>query len=173
MYQKKPTISTQYYRSNHNIVSLIKLDRVFQIIAWCCIYLMSTVHSSRILGIFPIEAKSHFSFHKAVMKPLLSAGHQVTLIAPFQLENIHENLTIINSQVIQNAEIEPLSSFADINLSWFTTALIFTHLMEHHCNQVFSIYDAKVRWYTLLKVRTNSFQKNLNESIIMLASEKF
>lgn len=138
MHQKTLTISTQYPRS-------VKFDTVFQINAWCCIYLMSAVHSSRILGIFPIEARSHFNFHEAVIKSLLSAGHQVTLIAPFQPQNFHENLTLVNSQVIQNTQREPLNSIADPTLSWFATAMIFLDHMEHYCNQIFSLYNTNVR----------------------------
>lgn len=140
-----------YLRLTHNIsiliaiTCLIKISNVFQIKAWWCIYLMSSVHSARILGIFPMEGKSHFNFHEAIMKSLLSVSHQVTLIAPFQPQNLYENLTVINSQTIQNTQLEPLSSSADPNLSWFATALIFLNSMEHYCNQILSIYDVKVR----------------------------
>lgn len=118
---------------------------VFQIEVWFHLYLLNSVHSARILGVFPMEGRSHFNFHEAIAKSLLSAGHHVTLIAPFQPQNYHENLTIISSETIQNTQLEPLSTVADPNLSWFSTALLFLDFMEYYCNQILSINDAAVR----------------------------
>lgn len=92
-----------------------------------------------------MEGKSHFNFHEAIIKSLLSVGHRVTLIAPFEPENVHENLTFINSQTIQNTQLEPMSKAADVNLSWFASIMLFMDYMEHYCNQILPIHHALVR----------------------------
>ncbi|XP_065225367.1 UDP-glucosyltransferase 2-like [Planococcus citri] len=50
---------------------------------------------AKILGIFTIEAQSHFSYHNAVMKSLMEVGHSVTIITPFPEQAALENYTSI------------------------------------------------------------------------------
>lgn len=47
----------------------------------------SYVEAYRILGVFPIPAKSHFLIDTSLMEGLAEAGHDVTVIAPFRAEN--------------------------------------------------------------------------------------
>lgn len=44
----------------------------------------SIVENYRILGIFPTTAPSHFFLGSSLMKALAEAGHDVTIIAPFE-----------------------------------------------------------------------------------------
>lgn len=55
------------------------------------------VEGARILGIFPLTAKSHFQCNEAVMSSLVAAGHDVTLITAFPNLVSGKNYTIIDS----------------------------------------------------------------------------
>lgn len=59
---------------------------------------LSVSNAFRILGIFPITAKSHYSCNHAIMKSLHAAGHHITMISPFPSEKNIENFTYINSR---------------------------------------------------------------------------
>ena len=46
-----------------------------------------TIASSyKILGVFPIDAKSHYAIAEATMRALHEAGHEVTMISGFELK---------------------------------------------------------------------------------------
>lgn len=53
--------------------------------------LVSCVYSYRILGIFPLNAKSHFIVFESVMKGLAKHGHQVDVISHFPQKNPMKN----------------------------------------------------------------------------------
>ncbi|XP_065225362.1 UDP-glucosyltransferase 2-like isoform X2 [Planococcus citri] len=50
---------------------------------------------AKILGIFLVEAQSHFSYNNAVMRSLIEVGHAVTIITPFPDQAASENYTSI------------------------------------------------------------------------------
>lgn len=56
--------------------------KVILIVLSCTLW--STVKSSRILGVFPMGAPSHYILGNALMKGLAEAGHNVTMISPFE-----------------------------------------------------------------------------------------
>ncbi|XP_065216827.1 UDP-glucosyltransferase 2-like [Planococcus citri] len=49
----------------------------------------------KILGIFPLPAKSHFTCNNAIMKSLIDAGHEVTVITSFPKQASAENYSSI------------------------------------------------------------------------------
>ena len=67
----------------------IVFQRYFLVFTW----LLDSTNAARILGIFPIAGKSHFSCNNAIMKSLHAAGHHVTMITPFVSETKIENFT--------------------------------------------------------------------------------
>lgn len=75
-----------------------------------------------------------------MMNSLLSAGHQVTLIAPFQSQNVHENLTIINSIPGE----KPLCAVTAPSKIWIFSGLIFTDILEQDCLSVIKSKLTKV-----------------------------
>jgi len=57
--------------------------------------LIAAINAARILGIFPLPAKSHFSCNHAIMRSLHAAGHHITMITHFPPEKKEENFTYI------------------------------------------------------------------------------
>ncbi|XP_065223884.1 UDP-glucosyltransferase 2-like [Planococcus citri] len=52
-------------------------------------------YGAKILGIFPLPYKSHFATTSSVMKSLVDAGHEVTMVSPFASELVKENYSSI------------------------------------------------------------------------------
>lgn len=42
-----------------------------------------TCHGAKILGIFPTPGKSHYILESTLMRALVNAGHDVTIVSPF------------------------------------------------------------------------------------------
>ncbi|XP_043282575.1 UDP-glucosyltransferase 2-like isoform X1 [Venturia canescens] len=73
--------------------------RSINLILICSVF-VSTVgfkgcYGHRVLGIFPLQCRSHFSMFEALMKGLASRGHQVDVISLFPQKNPHPNYTDI------------------------------------------------------------------------------
>ena len=66
----------------------------FQILYALAIFLCSA-NGAKILGIFPLAAKSHFTCNNAIMKSLIDAGHKVTVITSFPEQASSHNYTSI------------------------------------------------------------------------------
>ncbi|XP_065224783.1 UDP-glucosyltransferase 2-like [Planococcus citri] len=63
-----------------------------------CTLFVAQIHFSqglKILGIFPYPSKSHFTFNNAVMKSLIDARHEVTVITCFPDQASQQNYTSI------------------------------------------------------------------------------
>jgi menaquinone-dependent protoporphyrinogen IX oxidase len=56
-----------------------------------------TCSASRILAVFPMDYKSHFTLASALVKELADRGHEVTLISLHELK-----YTNVNSVVLSN-----------------------------------------------------------------------
>jgi hypothetical protein len=61
-----------------------------------CLY---ATDGARILGIFPMPAKSHMTVHSALMKELARRGHEVTVFSPYPEKFPISNLTDIELKV--------------------------------------------------------------------------
>ena len=57
--------------------------------------LLNATNGAKILGIFPIAAKSHFTCNNAIMKSLINVGHEVTVITAFPEQASSQNYTSI------------------------------------------------------------------------------
>jgi glucuronosyltransferase len=62
------------------------------------VFVLYGVHAARILGIFPIPGRSHFTFCGTIMKELASRGHQVTVLSPFPQKSPIPNYTDIDTR---------------------------------------------------------------------------
>jgi glucuronosyltransferase len=67
-----------------------KLNAVILLILY-----LHVTHGAKILGVFPMPAKSHMTIHSALMKELARRGHQVTVFSPFPEKSPIQNLTDI------------------------------------------------------------------------------
>lgn len=52
---------------------------------------LEQIESAKILGVFPMQARSHFFVGQAIMNALHEAGHDITLISPFPKQTPIEN----------------------------------------------------------------------------------
>jgi glucuronosyltransferase len=47
------------------------------------VFVAHGAHGAKILGIFPLPGKSHFTVSSVLLKELANRGHQVTVYSPF------------------------------------------------------------------------------------------
>ncbi|XP_046736270.1 UDP-glucosyltransferase 2-like [Diprion similis] len=75
----------------------MKATYLLLVLLSCIICFGQYAKGARILGMFPLQGKSHFAMFKEVLKSLANAGHQVDVVSHFPLENAPPNYTdIIN-----------------------------------------------------------------------------
>lgn len=53
----------------------------------------SECNGARLLGVFPIPVRSHYTLAIKLMEGLAQAGHHVTIIAPFPAKDIPSNVS--------------------------------------------------------------------------------
>ncbi|XP_066253000.1 UDP-glucosyltransferase 2-like [Euwallacea similis] len=65
------------------------LSRNSTVVLLCAIFILSfsQCQTARILGIFPTPGKSHYILESTLMKALVDAGHDVTIVSPFEEEH--------------------------------------------------------------------------------------
>lgn len=66
--------------------------RIFYLCSIICA-LLTISFGYRILGVFPVPAKSHYSIGHGLMKGLAERGHDVTMISPLKANKPIENYT--------------------------------------------------------------------------------
>ncbi|XP_065220396.1 UDP-glucosyltransferase 2-like isoform X2 [Planococcus citri] len=65
-------------------------------------YSNPVAESAKILGIFPIQSRSHHSINQPIVKGLAYKGHQVTVISPFKSnDNVPNYREILLSQIVE------------------------------------------------------------------------
>lgn len=52
---------------------------------------VSVCHGARVLGVFPVPGISHYILGRELMKGLADAGHDVTMISPFEEKEVPRN----------------------------------------------------------------------------------
>lgn len=75
----------------------------------------------RILGVFPLQGKSHWIMQEALMKDLARRGHQVDVVTHFPLEKPIPNYTDISikgslPQVVNNITAQEIKGFSSPNM---------------------------------------------------------
>jgi hypothetical protein len=88
--------------SHGDIVNMM-LGQQWKLILLLCLY---GTEGARILGIFPMPAKSHMTVHSALMKELARRGHEVTVFSPFPEKSPIPNYTDIQFK-LSYSEIFP------------------------------------------------------------------
>ncbi|CAO1424243.1 unnamed protein product [Diamesa tonsa] len=68
--------------------------KVFTIVAFCA--WLTLANAYKILGVFPMQSKSHFAIGNSVMKSLVDAGHEVTIISPYPSKKPQPNVRDIS-----------------------------------------------------------------------------
>lgn len=80
--------------------------------------------SARILGIFPLNSKSHMMVFEQLMKGLVKRGHQVDVASTFPLSKPYPNYTdiVLSSPLpalVNNVDYERAQGFVNNNLVHF------------------------------------------------------
>ena len=98
----------------------------------------SETDGARILGIFPLNGKSHFVMCEQLMKTLAKKGHQVDVISHFPLKKPFPNYKDFSldgtlPNVLNNITYENLQAFGGFSLKQFidTAGNKICELMEH------------------------------------------
>ena len=68
--------------------------KVFTIIVFCA--WLTLANAYKILGVFPMQSKSHFAIGNSVMKSLVVEGHEVTIISPYPSKKPQPNIRDIS-----------------------------------------------------------------------------
>lgn len=75
---------------------------------------LDPIESAKILGIFPTMARSHYIVGESIMKALVEAGHEVTVISPFPKKIPRENWRDISTvEIISKTEGKLFSICSD------------------------------------------------------------
>lgn len=95
--------------------------KIWVTIVLCCMISFSQpTRGARILGLFALQAKSHFIMYQEVMKSLADAGHQVDVVSHFPQKKPYPNYTdLINLEgtsvaLMNNVSYEYLPAMTSI-----------------------------------------------------------
>jgi hypothetical protein len=88
-------------------------------LSWLVFYLVALCEGSKILGVFPTRWTSHWKVGTSVMKHLAAAGHDVTIVSPFQsnMANVRDIILTNYPQGESATQMQILSSFHIAELS--------------------------------------------------------
>ncbi|ERL83794.1 UDP-glycosyltransferase UGT5-like [Dendroctonus ponderosae] len=105
-------------------------------------------NGARLLGVFPIPVRSHYTLAFKLMQGLAEAGHQVTVIAPFPAKNVPSNVSW-EHVVVEGIAEEYHKKFKDMNLLEDSNRNVvermvqYQNLMVHWIND--TLWDPKVK----------------------------
>lgn len=79
--------------------------------------ILDICHGSKILAIFATPCKSHYILGEALLRGLVTKGHEVTMISPYTLEKPMKNYNhvVINGMVDLKEKYSPM--FTNLNIS--------------------------------------------------------
>ena len=97
---------------------LLLLPLIFGMTSLCSDF----CEGSRILGVFPLNVRSHFMMFEALLKGLARKGHQVDVVGVFPLKEPYPNYTDIY--------LPPLN-FGVVNNLTFAKVKLFKHLATY------------------------------------------
>lgn len=98
--------------------------------------LISPLQTARILGVFHLDGKSHLNFHEAMMKSLLAAGHQVTVLSPISSTFSHENYTLFNFLNRSEDEEHPIAFATRQRLTSLSLRISAMYIFETYCRRL-------------------------------------
>ncbi|XP_047365691.1 UDP-glucosyltransferase 2-like isoform X2 [Vespa velutina] len=100
---------------------------------------LTLIQGYRILGIFPINVKSHFNMFEGLMKGLVKKGHQIDVISTFPLEKSFVNYTdliVLKSHIkfVNNVTYDTMKKVLLDEPLYMVTIVSGNQLCEHLAN---------------------------------------
>ena len=113
-----------------NMKLLLLLPLIFGMTFLCSDF----CEGSRILGVFPLNVRSHFMMFEALLKGLARKGHQVDVVGVFPLKEPYPNYTDIyllptNTRMVNNMTFEYIRQWSN-----FVTYLTATEFGNKLCD---------------------------------------
>ncbi|XP_076634846.1 UDP-glucosyltransferase 2 isoform X4 [Colletes latitarsis] len=105
-----------------------------------CLWIMiSMCHGYRILGVFPLNVKSHFMMFGHLMKTLARKGHQVDVISTFPLKKPIPNYTDlialkVEKQIMNNVTYDEIVETGKISMAYAMGTFLGNNICENFKN---------------------------------------
>lgn len=138
---------------SHHFEKWLQNTKVFITLA----LMVEMAASARILGVFMIDAFSHFNLNHAIMETLATAGHEITIISPFKPKILLANITYIQTRRESPGRD---SSWTDIDLKSLSLWEIheaWRAVLEEDCERFVSLNETKVSPPTLSLINWKIF----------------
>lgn len=111
---------------------------------------------ARILGVFMMDAFSHFNINNAMMETLAAAGHEVTIISPLKPKNPLANITYIQARKKMPKHVSSWSQSDLKSMSLWQIHKLCQVIMEEGCELFMSLPATKVSVSTLVENLRNT-----------------
>ncbi len=107
----------------------------------------TVIETAKILGVFPVAAKSHFAYQESIVKSLHDAGHDVTIICPAGMAKSSKNYTVISvpSPNLDATTQGSVRTFVTLPLRIFVRGAM--ELIEKYCENFLKVEEVQV-WFT-------------------------
>lgn len=105
-------------------------------------------NSAKILGVFMIDAYSHFNINHAIMETLAMAGHEVTIISAVKPKNPWANITYIQARQKTSQDVSPWSVDDLKSVSLWKLYKVFGEILQEDCKQFMTLQETQVSRHT-------------------------
>lgn len=99
---------------------------------------------ARILGIFMIDAYSHFNINNAIMETLAMGGHEVTVISTLKPTNPLANITYIQARKTISEHLSVWSTKDLRKITWSQLYEILRQVFEQDCDRFMALKEVQV-----------------------------
>lgn len=106
--------------------------------------MLQMTDSAKILGVFMVDAFSHFNINHAVMEILAMAGHEVTIISSLKPKNPLANITYIQAKKKVKERASSWSQNDMTSMSWWQLHKFCQVIMEEDCELFMGLQETKV-----------------------------
>lgn len=110
---------------------------------------LSTANGANILGVFPINGRSHWVVYEALMKALAARGHNVTVITSFPQKTPMANYTDIDVSASFPSAVNTIS--VDIVLQYLTSVFANQKFISDHQMNICRVSQKLPQVQALLK----------------------
>lgn len=105
---RKDTCEKHKFQLSH-ITAAMKLFCFFI----ACFAFVSIIDGYKVLGVLPFGSNSHFAIGHSIVKSLLNAGNEVTVISPFPRKTLMKNYRDVSIKDILDKHLEGILNLID------------------------------------------------------------